>query len=141
VLPALLQRLDLAPRSEIGIVDRAVQALDLPYVVRSVRSWLDTQRRVLGRQEVGREEVQAEVGRALSLRRRIGHAEGSPVTATTAHGAKNREFDGVIVLWPYAVKGSDDQKRRLLYNAVTRAKSWCQVLVQSADLTARPPFA
>lgn len=49
---------------------------------------------------------------------------------TTVHGAKNREFDNVIVLWPYTVPSDADQKRRLLYNAVTRAKNNCMVLVR-----------
>lgn len=59
----------------------------------------------------------------------------------TIHGAKNREFDNVIVLWPAAVGGSDDQKRRLLYNAVTRAKERCVVLVQASAHMSRPPFS
>jgi len=49
----------------------------------------------------------------------------------TVHGAKNREFDHVFVFWtPYkAVKWSEEERRRLLYNAVTRAKLDCTVLV------------
>lgn len=58
----------------------------------------------------------------------------------TVHGAKNREFDNVIVLWPAAVTGSDDWKRRLLYNAITRAKMRCLVLVQAKSSLARAPF-
>ena len=38
----------------------------------------------------------------------------------TVHQAKNREFDSVIILWPYEVAGTADRQRRLLYNAVTR---------------------
>ncbi|CAN7723805.1 ATP-binding domain-containing protein [Variovorax sp. LjRoot130] len=59
----------------------------------------------------------------------------------TVHGAKNREFDDVIVLWPAAIGGSDDQKRRLLYNAVTRAKERCLVLVQAQSSRGQAPFA
>lgn len=59
----------------------------------------------------------------------------------TVHGAKNREFENVILLWPAAVVGSDDQKRRLLYNAVTRAKVRCLVLVQASAQLVQPPFA
>jgi hypothetical protein len=49
---------------------------------------------------------------------------------TTIHGAKNREFDNVFVLWsPHTVKKwKTDEQRRLLYNAVTRAKKGCMVL-------------
>jgi superfamily I DNA/RNA helicase len=46
----------------------------------------------------------------------------------TVHGAKNREFDNVIVLWPYRVR--EEMKRRLLYNAITRARKHCMVLLQ-----------
>jgi hypothetical protein len=49
---------------------------------------------------------------------------------TTIHGAKNREFDNVIVLWPYNVPSDLLQKRKLLYNAITRAKRNVVVIVQ-----------
>ena len=49
---------------------------------------------------------------------------------TTVHGAKNREFDNVIVLWPYKVKSDQEQQRRLLYNAITRSKKNCMLLVR-----------
>ena len=58
----------------------------------------------------------------------------------TVHGAKNREFDIAIVLWPAATMGSDDQKRRLLYNAVTRAKQRCLILVQAKTSLQESPF-
>ena len=45
----------------------------------------------------------------------------------TIHQAKNREFHSVIALWPYEVVGTVERQRRLLYNAITRAK--CRVLV------------
>jgi hypothetical protein len=47
----------------------------------------------------------------------------------TVHAAKNREFDHVFVLWSFtARKWSAEEQRRLLYNAVTRAKIDCTVL-------------
>jgi len=47
----------------------------------------------------------------------------------TVHAAKNREFDHVFVLWSFtARKWSIEEQRRLLYNAVTRAKIDCTVL-------------
>ena len=52
------------------------------------------------------------------------------IVFTTIHGAKNREFDNVIVLWPYNVKNDLLQKRKLLYNAITRAKRNVIVIVQ-----------
>jgi superfamily I DNA/RNA helicase len=48
----------------------------------------------------------------------------------TVHAAKNREFDHVFIFWGYKNSGwSIEQQRRLLYNAVTRAKVDCTVLV------------
>ena len=49
---------------------------------------------------------------------------------TTVHGAKNREFDNVIIIWPYTVPSDADLKRRLLYNAITRSKQNCMLLVR-----------
>jgi superfamily I DNA/RNA helicase len=49
---------------------------------------------------------------------------------TTVHGAKNREFDHVFVFWGYKVQPGQDNQRKLLYNAITRAKKSCVLLVQ-----------
>ncbi len=61
------------------------------------------------------------------------HAHGSSVpkmwTVTTVHGAKNREYDNVFVLWTYRIPPDPNQQRKLLYNAVTRAKESCTVLI------------
>ncbi len=48
----------------------------------------------------------------------------------TIHQAKNREFESVVVLWPLKLGGNPEQKRRLLYNAVTRARGRAVVIVQ-----------
>lgn len=58
-------------------------------------------------------------------------------TVTTVHGAKNRDFDNVFVLWPYRVPSNVAQRRRLLYNAVTRSRRNCIVLVQGDENRAR----
>jgi superfamily I DNA/RNA helicase len=44
---------------------------------------------------------------------------------TTIHGAKNCEFDNVCVLWSYKIPANVELQRRLLYNALTRAKTNC----------------
>lgn len=49
---------------------------------------------------------------------------------STIHGAKNREFDTVIILWSYKATGTLIQKRKLLYNAITRAKKNVSIIVQ-----------
>ena len=58
----------------------------------------------------------------------------------TIHQAKNREFHSVIVLWPYEVAGSVERQRRLLYNAITRAKFRVLVVVQNRGRLDQPPF-
>jgi len=54
----------------------------------------------------------------------------SKIVFTTIHGAKNREFDNVIILWSYKVSGDLLYKRKLLYNAITRAKRNVVIIVQ-----------
>ena len=51
----------------------------------------------------------------------------------TVHGAKNREFERVAILWPYEVAGDETFQRRLLYNAVTRARRDAVLLVQGKE--------
>lgn len=55
--------------------------------------------------------------------------------------AKNREFRHVLVLWPFSVTGTPEHQRRLLYDAVTRAKELCSVVVFGQNRTAKAPFA
>ncbi len=58
----------------------------------------------------------------------------SKLTFTTIHAAKNREFDTVIILWPYEVSGNTLYKRKLLYNAITRAKTNAIIIVQNKTM-------
>jgi len=53
----------------------------------------------------------------------------------TVHGAKNREFDDVFILWPQHTlkKDSEIYLRKLLYNAVTRAKRKVILIVQGTE--------
>jgi len=51
----------------------------------------------------------------------------SRFVVTTVHGAKNREFDNVCVLWSYQIPPDPELQRRLLYNAITRAKVNCVI--------------
>jgi superfamily I DNA/RNA helicase len=57
----------------------------------------------------------------------------------TVHGAKNREFDNVIIIWPYRVR--EELKRQLLYNAITRARKHCMVLLQLTGKDAKSDSA
>jgi hypothetical protein len=61
-------------------------------------------------------------------------------TAMTIHQAKNREFDNVVIIWPFLIPPDADARRRLLYNAITRARKTCLILVQSKALIEQSPF-
>ena len=124
----------------------AVTAADLrepdghPSSSRDLRAWLDQQRRLGGRTQFGVDEIR-ERARAIHQRsnaqRRL---QDRGVRGMTIHQAKNREFESVIVLWPYEVVGSDERKRRLLYNAITRARRQALVVVQNPARLGQPPF-
>ncbi|WP_460159550.1 ATP-binding domain-containing protein [Pseudomonas sp. S3_H09] len=112
-----------------------------PAIAQDFVRWLEKQRRAKGKTHVHREEMEDMIRHSFSNQRRLNSRDGPGIRALTVHGAKNREFDLVIVLWPAAIRGNDEQKRRLLYNAVTRAKYQCIVLVQVPRAITSPPFA
>ena len=60
--------------------------------------------------------------------------------AMTIHQAKNREFDNVVIIWPFQIPVDKDYRRRMLYNAITRAKKTCLIIVQSDSLAKQAPF-
>ncbi|MFD0986246.1 ATP-binding domain-containing protein [Methyloligella solikamskensis] len=124
-------------------VDEAVATL-APHrtepAVNSLRDWILRQRSMKGIDEIAADDLRRELGRLLSLRRRHGYLNEPQFAAMTIQQAKNREFDHVIVLWPYTVPNDDNQRRRLLYNAITRARRSCTVLVQGPNLLNGPPF-
>lgn len=53
--------------------------------------------------------------------------------AMTIHAAKNREFDQVIILWPYETRKDEIYRRKLLYNSITRAKEDVLIIVQAKN--------
>lgn len=69
---------------------------------------------------------------------RIRHASGIP--AMTIQQAKNREFDRVVVIWPFQIPADVDYRRRLLYNAITRAKESCIIILQNRSQLQEAPF-
>ncbi|WP_217469069.1 ATP-binding domain-containing protein [Burkholderia lata] len=110
-------------------------------VTQDIVDWMDVQRRTRGKTSFAKDEITVAIKQVFARRRRARSDGDDGWKGMTVHGAKNREFDNVIVLWPAAVGGSADQKRRLLYNAVTRAKERCLVLVQAAAHLNQAPFA
>ncbi len=97
--------------------------------------------RITGQVSFSGQEVHLELSASFGRFKRFARLEGLRLKAMTIHQAKNREFEGVVVLWPYQVTGNSEQTRRLLYNAITRAKRWCTVVLQNANMAGRPPFA
>jgi superfamily I DNA/RNA helicase len=136
-----LAKIQLADRSDSIYITAVLAAAGDARTARDVTEWLDIQRRTKAKIQSTRDEVVKLVEQSFSQRHQSRRNDVRGWKGMTIHGAKNREFDNVIVLWPAAVGGSDDQKRRLLYNAVTRAKERCIVLVQAVAHTSLPPFA
>jgi superfamily I DNA/RNA helicase len=105
-----------------------------------VREWLSRQRRLFGRQEFCAAELRTVVGEVVRNSRLYSRHEERRLVAMSIHHAKNREFDRVIVLWPYEVVGSDERRRRLAYNAITRARHEALVVVQGEARVRQSPF-
>ena len=135
-----IERLDLHSTVEATSLTELVHQAGEAHITNRMVDWLNTQRRALGRTEFSKDEVIKVTRQAFSQERRLGGRRSRNWSGMTVHGAKNREFDNVIVLWPAALGGDDEQKRRLLYNAVTRAKLRCLVLVQVAEHLKQAPF-
>jgi hypothetical protein len=127
---------------EVNIYEQLAEVLSAHRdgVLAQVGEWVRLQRRALGKTLFTKAELEARVRRYLSLQRQSQRESKRRFRAMTVHQAKNREFDGVVVIWPYTVAGDAEQKRRLLYNALTRARNWCTVIAQNAHLLAQPPF-
>ena len=105
-----------------------------------LRDWIERQVRVAGRTTFTAEEIRREARRMHQRSRAHRRVRGGGVRAMTVHQAKNREFHSVIVLWPYQVTGTNERQRRLLYNAITRAKYRAVVVVQNPTRLNQPPL-
>ena len=120
-----------------------ILALPRSPVATQLSRWVERQRRVLGRTGFGAAEVRAQVKRTAQHVRSIRSLPQGGRRAMTIHQAKNREFPVVIVLWPFQVVGDVVRARRLLYNAITRAKRRAIVIVEDPKKKRLnlPPFA
>jgi len=108
--------------------------------VKSAREWILRKKRVLGVDKITSDQIRAYLDRMFAARRRYGAPRRKELLAMTIQQAKNQEFAHVVVIWPYTVPNDNEQKRRLLYNAITRAQRSCLVLVQGQRLMKMPPF-
>ncbi len=101
-----------------------------------LRDWARRQTFVRGLSTVSVADVTSEVFEMVRRQRAYGPNRPWTRRVMTIHQAKNREFESVIVLWPLKIRGDGEQKRRLLYNAVTRARGRAVVIVQDPKGTA-----
>ena len=121
----------------------AILSLPRSPMATQLNRWAEHQRRVLGRNTFSTAEVHAQIRRAAQHLRSITSVSHDTRRAMTIHQAKNREFLVVIVLWPLRVRGDATLARRLLYNAITRAKRRAIVIVEDPNRNRlnKPPFA
>jgi hypothetical protein len=136
----LWQRLALPDRCSIPAAVAALEAHGGGHAVKPATKWITRQKRVLGINEITASEIRRLIDRTFAMRRRYSASEHDDFLAMTIQQAKNREFEHVVVIWPYTVPNDNEQKRRLLYNAITRARRSCLVLVQAEELLNGPPF-
>lgn len=137
----LLSSIALKDQNSIGeVIELLAESGDIR-TLKEITEWMSIQRRTRGTQTFTKAEIERVIKQSFARKRLLQKANEGGWKAMSVHGAKNREFDIVIVLWPAAVRGSDDQKRRLLYNAVTRAKERCLILVQAQVSLTQAPFA
>jgi hypothetical protein len=133
-------KLEMDTSASIDAVLVALALLPQSAASANLIRWTKRQQDVLGRSHVTRQELLDRARRHAAVHKsHTGRAERG-VRAMTVHQAKNREFDGVVVLWPHVLRNDIEGKLRLLYNAVTRAKKWCLVIVQGQLRLQEPPF-
>ncbi|MCF8839725.1 ATP-dependent helicase [Xanthomonas campestris pv. campestris] len=140
VVEALLAQIVVpAMTTAAGALD-AVRALRDPALYAEVSSWIDRLVRTRREVVISRQMLSDTIKQICANRARFQRSSDFGYKAMSVHRAKNREFDHVVVLWPAATSGDNEQKRRLLYNAVTRAKEECIVLVQAQKQLDSAPF-
>lgn len=137
---ALLLGFRLGVGANLADTIAALRLLPAPGIARDVARWARRQASAAGVTQFHPAEVAAAVRRHVALRRHHSSIEPASFVAMTVQQAKNREFEGVVVLWPYQVGGDAEHKRRLLYNAVTRARRWCTVILQNEEMLCAAPF-
>lgn len=137
---AIIADLHLPIEANAAETCAALRQLPRSGPARATLYWVENQIHACGRSIFTRAEIEDVLQRQVSLRRQHGGGATHRFTAMTVQQAKNREFDGVVVIWPYQVGGDDEHKRRLLYNAITRAKRWCHIIVQHPAILAAAPF-
>jgi hypothetical protein len=114
--------------------------------LRDLREWAERRYRMKGQTDFRLLEISEVTDRILQSRRAfLPYEHHGIIRAMTISQAKNREFEGVVLLWPFAVGGDLESQRRRLYNALTRAHRWAVVIVQEnvkgPSRLCGPPFS
>lgn len=122
-----------------GALDQLNKHAELQ-VVQSIHKWIRRRQSVLGISRITAVEIRRQFDRLMAMRKHHYIRRDPRFIATTIQQAKNREFDHVVIIWPYSVPSDSEQRRRLLYNGITRSIQSCLVLVQHQDLMNVPPF-
>ena len=136
----LIQGLGLPDDPDAEICRNGLSFSDVRGPQQGLRNWIEREARVAGRTTFTAGEIRSEARRIHQRSRAYRRVRGRGVRAMTIHQAKNREFHSVIVLWPYQVVRPIQRQRRLLYNAITRAKYGVLVVVQNPSRLDQPPF-
>jgi superfamily I DNA/RNA helicase len=140
VVDETLAMLKLPDEGNTEVMLQALSVSSMHPAVGLCHASLSRHRSLTGCKAFDRGLVREYLTAAFSRHRRFGSRHGPRVKAMTVHQAKNREFEGVIILWPFTATGVAEHKRRLLYNAITRAQRWCTIVLQSRDFLSTPPF-
>ncbi len=124
------------------ILASEIHALPKTPLSLQLKRWAEHERRVLGNTVFRASDVRSQIMRASQQFRSLGTTKHSRYCSMTIHQAKNREFNVVIVLWPFQVVSDPLLQRRLLYNAITRAKRRAIVIVHDPKKSrvTTPPF-
>lgn len=135
----LCKQLELPELCAMEHVKCGEGTLNDPALLR-VRTRMERTVRISGEHQFSNATVTEMIGDAVRDVARFGGRRGAMRAAMSIHRAKNREFKNVVVLWPMTAGGSDDYKRRLLYNAITRAQQNCTVILFGKDRLKAAPF-
>lgn len=129
------------PLSSDAILAALSALQEAPPWLPSVLAAIHYQRRACGQVAWSKAKFKNLIDRRAALQRAYGFGSLNGIPIMTIHGAKNRQFAHVVVLWAPGVPGNTDHQRRLLYNAITRAQISCTVFVRTEPLLRVPPFA
>lgn len=141
----VLKKLDCATRDLEFAHIRRICAEDKG-ALGDLLQWAERKARIKGKTLFSNSDLAVAAEWVLQSRRAfLPSAYPGCLRAMTINQAKNREFEGVIILWPFAVGGNLESRRRRLYNALTRAQRWAIVIVQDhpkkKSPLSEPPFS